>query len=271
MHNFRKEYQKEWEQMPVFRPDAELLKQRAAAQQKCTVVRYRKTAWAACAACLVLLCTMGTGLAMDYYSSEIRIGNGGFAFLGKKSADAADAAAVPEECALEEAIEEAVEEECADIEAAEADAEIVEKTYDSIQQFYEMEDIDIAIPSLELLCGGEEPLQQMVSVIDELSWVRVMVSFPDKFFSMTQEDNRMYPEYASSTVFMGETVNERVLKNDQGLEWQLFDSSEDGKTTSTHAALSVNGRDLILSFSGYENQEIDAVLKQLDVSIYFTE
>ena len=149
--------------------------------------------------------------------------------------------------------------------------EITERSYDSVQDFLETEDIDIAIPPLEILGDGEEPMQQMVSVIDELSRIRIIVGFSGKFFSMTQTDNRQYPEYASSTVFMGETVNERILTNEQGLEWKLFDSQENGEITSTHAALSVNGRDLILSFHGYKNDEIDAVLKHLDVSIYFTE
>ena len=63
----------------------------------------------------------------------------------------------------------------------------------------------------------------------------------------------------------------REVANEQGLVYQVFDSVEDGEVISTHAAISVNGRDLTFSFSGYKIDEVDAVLKQLDVSIYFVE
>jgi len=104
-----------------------------------------------------------------------------------------------------------------------------------------------------------------------MSRVRVHVAFGEKIFSMTQADNRGVEGYASSSVFMGNMVNQRELENDQGFVYQMFDSEEDGEKISTHAAISLNGRDLILNFWRFEEQEIDTILKQLDVTIYFKE
>ena len=146
-----------------------------------------------------------------------------------------------------------------------------EREYDSVEAFRQNEDVVIAIPEIAWLGQPEEVESQLVLVTDAMQMVYVSIDFGEKHFFMRQTDNREYPNYASSTVYPGEAVNVREVANEQGLVYQVFDSVEDGEVISTHAAISVNGRDLTFSFSGYKIDEVDAVLKQLDVSIYFVE
>ncbi len=144
--------------------------------------------------------------------------------------------------------------------------EIEPVTYASIEEFRANEDITVALPKLELLGEFEE---QKIVVMDDGTYFSWMLYSEEKRFGLKQQDTRSYEQYASSTTYMGESVNERSFVNDQGLSYVVFDTMEDGEIVSTHAVISVNGRDLCLDFYGYEENVIEDVLKQLDLSIYF--
>ena len=101
MNNFREEYHREWNHMPVFHLDAAKLQEKLCSEPKVVVSKQHKALWGTCAACFVLLCTVGTTVAMDYYSSDITVGRGGFAFLGRKAADMAAADTVEQPAAVQ--------------------------------------------------------------------------------------------------------------------------------------------------------------------------
>lgn len=307
MRNFREEYKKSVGELPEFHMDADRV-QDELHHRRMVAARRRKTMISvASAACLFLLCSVGTAAAVNYHSSRIEVERNGFSFLGEGAVACDEAEDVPEIAAFraipqeeqiasydpakdagsgkEKAAGGTKEEEAAEndgreskavskvsVDTMECEAELVEeREYDSVEAFRQNEDVVIAIPEIAWLGQPEEVESQLVLVTDAIQMVYVSIDFGEKHFFMRQTDNREYPNYASSTVYPGEAVNVREVANEQGLVYQVFDSVEDGEVISTHAAISVNGRDLTFSFSGYKIDEVDAVLKQLDVSIYFVE
>ena len=106
-------------------------------------------------------------------------------------------------------------------------------------------------------------------VFEEGERVMVTVNYEDRSFFLSQWDHRDSRGYASSTMFSGESVNERRFVNDQGLEYVMFDTLDNGEITFTHAVISVNGRDLQLDFGGYDEVTVETVLRKLDLSVYF--
>ncbi len=286
MRNFREEYSKTMKSLPKFQIDAAAVKDEAHHRKMVAVRRRKVTMSVASAACILLLCGVGTATAVSFQNGRVEIDDYGFAFL-KGGYEAWPEGEQAENEALNEAGNGAVMTammkgmESADEEAAEleelqdsvgVEAEVVdvqERIYETIGDFRRSEDIVIALPEIAWLGDIEELKKQLVIVSDVVSRVYVIIEFEEKTFTMAQSDNRGYSAYASSTAFMGEAVNKRTFVNEQGIEYQVFDSVEEGEITSTHAAISVNGRDLTFSFSGYENEEVDAVLKQLDVNVYF--
>ena len=288
MRNFREEYKKSVRELPEFHMDADRVKDELH-HRKMVAARRRKTMISvASAACLFLLCSVGTVAAVNYHSSRIQVERNGFSFLGEGSEvseasedtpEIASFKALPQEGRIA-AYDGTKEADGVDGEifgevyddAVECEVEVVEeREYDSVEEFRQNEDVVIAIPELTILGSAEALKNQLVMVSDAMQMVYVSIDFGEKHFSMRQTDNREYPVYASSTVYPGEAGNIREVVNEQGLTYQVFDSIEGEEVISVHAAISVNGRDLTFTFSGYKNVEVDAVLKQLDVSIYFVE
>ena len=272
MLNFREEYYKELKKSPKFCMEAGRVQDELHHRKMMAARRRRMFVSVASAACLFLVCSLGTVTAMNYYSSRITMERGGFTFLSplaqEKNEAPGEGAAfqMAKETATEAVLEENVQQ------VAELSSEIIsERSYDSLEEFWGAEDIRIAIPKLSQLGSEDKMEEQNILVVDTIDYVSVFIVFEDRHFFMSQTDYRDHPIYSSSSAFMGECVNERQVKNDAGPVWQVFDSKEEGVITSTHAAISINGRDLVLTFWGYKNSEIDAVLKQLDVSIYFIE
>ena len=71
---------------------------------------------------------------------------------------------------------------------------------------------------------------------------------------------------------MGQNCNERNFTNSQGLNYKVFDIvDQSGELESVHAVISVNGRDLTVSFGGFEENEIQRILNSLDLTVYFME
>lgn len=295
MHNFREAYKSAVNELPGLRMDAcrvqdELHHRRmAAARRKKTFMS------AAAAACVFLVCGVGTAAAVNYSGSEIKIFNNGFSFTNQKAAADGSEGALPEaeapvaaggadSAAVAAYSEGAARDRSADTGSAEnamggaLEPEVLEivpietREYSTVEEFLAQEDIVIAIPPIEWL-GEEEDLDwQQVVVADAMNVVTVNYSFEDdKFFSIRQDDNRDTLSYASSSTYMGDAVNERYYTNEQGLQYMLFDSEENGRITSIHAAVCVNGRDITLNFFEYDEETVENVLEQLDLSIYFTE
>lgn len=215
---------------------------------------------AATAAALFLLCGVGTATAMNYQKSKITVSDTGYSVAGP------GVMMVSED---EFVVDITDTETSADYKTAEVlETETIEPvTYESLEEFWENETITVAIPDSELL--GMEFEIENIMVMKELPGLMVRLQEGERIFALRQQDNREYKQYASSTTYMGESVNERNLINEQGLAYVVFDTMEEGKVTATHAVISVNGRDLSLNFYGFEQETVEKVLAQLDLSIYF--
>jgi len=245
----------------------------------------------AVAASLLFLCGVGTVTAMNYRQGIITVENTGYSITSQKmnvETCGEDTVVVSEntetaaydgekdeiyqkyvETMLSEDVQEAysADTEAALDEVVEMEAEVTEPVYySSIEEFRDKEDITVAFPQLTLLGEFEE---ESIMVMEDGAYLTVMLLDEERRFTLTQQDTRGYEGYASSTTFVGKSVNERSIMNDQGLSYVVFDTMEDGEIVSTHAVISVNGRDLCLDFCGYEEAIIKEVLKQLDLSIYF--
>lgn len=141
--------------------------------------------------------------------------------------------------------------------------------YTSIEEFQKKENVVIAIPDIAWL--DMEPERENITLLNGNENVMISLAEGEKYFYLTQWDHRAYTGYGSASAFGGESVNERHFTNEQGLDYVMFDTLEDGEIISTHAVISVNGRDLTLDFGGFEQEKIEQVLRQLDLSIYFEE
>lgn len=224
------------------------------------------------AAAVFLLCGAGTAVAVNICKSRVEVSDNGFIITGRSTQEQSE----DEEGILDTAsisksggvfsIEDDVPEE--EIEAVEYEPQTEE--YDSLEAFYADADVTAAIPDATLL--GEEFTNERVLVLDEGKDVFITLSNEEACFSMTQADNRGYESYSSATAYMGESRNQRNFTNSQGLNYVVFDSVDEGNVViSVHAAISVDGRDLTLSFEGFDQSAIEKTLYSLDLSVYFRE
>ncbi len=142
--------------------------------------------------------------------------------------------------------------------------------YDSLEAFLAAEETVIAIPVKSLF--EREFASERVCVFGGGEDIYMDLRNEDSWFSLHQTDNRQYESYSSATAFMGQNCNERNFTNSQGLNYKVFDIvDQSGELESVHAVISVNGRDLTVSFGGFEENEIQRILNSLDLTVYFME
>lgn len=238
------------------------------------------------AASVFLLCGVGTVTAINYHNSQIKVRDNGYSITGPdtrileepeqdrgmEDAGAMTAMTQGETSALGQAVpEDGLPEDQADIAEAEMmEVEIEEPVrYESLADFEQNKSFAMALPEIVWLESEFE--RENIIVFNEGERVMISLGNEEQNFHMSQWDNRNYESYASGTSFSGESVNERYVINSQGLNYVVFDSMEGEEITSTHAVISINGRDLSMDFFGFEEDVINNVLMQLDLSVYFQE
>lgn len=230
------------------------------------------------AAAVFLLCGVGTVAAKSFRDSIIRVNDNGFVITSENALpETENGKGIPDTASIlkiggvfstegdipdEDIIEEA--------EVIEYEPQMDE--YNSLEAFFAQSDVAEAVPVLDGKLLGMEFTNENVHVIDEGKHVFISLSNEDVYFSMSQADNRGYESYSSATAYMGESRNERSFTNSQGLNYVVFDSVDENETViSVHAAISVNGRDLTLSFEGFDESVVERILYGLDLSVYFQE
>lgn len=260
MRKFQDAYQDAVKGLPEYHVDVETVMQENSRRESVFGQRghNRYLKLAATAAVLFLLCGVGTATAMNYQKSKITVGDTGYSVTGPGVMVVSEDEFVVDITAVENT--------SAPVEELEMET-MLPVTYESLKDFWAEETITVAIPDSELL--GMEFEIENIMVMKELPSLMVRLQEGERIFGLRQQDNRAYTQYASSTTYMGESVNERSLINDQGLAYVVFDTMEEGEIIATHAVISVNGRDLTLSFYGFEQENVEKVLTQLDLSIYF--
>lgn len=229
------------------------------------------------AAVIFILCGVGTVAAKNYRESTISVRDSGFVITSvqeeEPTAKANDLDGILDMSAfLKLGGVFSVEDAFPDDASAEAcDADVVEceiEEYDSVEEFLANEDMVIAVPPKSLF--SREFTSERVCVIEKGVDVHLDYMGEDSYFTLHQMDNRGYESYSSATSYMGQSCNERSFVNSQGLSYVVFDTvDENGEIESVHAVISVNGRDLSMSFGGFEKEEIERVLNSLDLTVYY--
>lgn len=236
------------------------------------------------AAAVFLLCGVGTVAAKSFRDSIIRVNDNGFVITSENAlAETETGKEIPDTMAVPDAMSIlraggvfSTEDDIPDEELLD-EAEVVEygpqmDEYDSLAAFFAGSDVaaGVPVPDGELL--GMEFTNENVHVMDGGKRVFITLCNEDVYFSLTQSDNRGYESYSSATAYMGESRNERIFTNSQGMNYVVIDSVDENEAViSVHAAISVNGRDLTLSFQGFEEVEVEKILYGLDLSVYFQE
>lgn len=264
MTKFRDAYREAVERLPGGQADAAGMEltsahRRFAGQNRKRIVR------AGAAAAAVLFCCLGSVAAYQYETGRIRMNGDGFTVDGVSDATTAGADGGAPEAYNEMGgvLESADEVPSSDKLSKEQISETRE--YSSVQEFREAETMTAAIPDAETF--GVAFTQESVSVTERL--LNVSYLGDEGCFLMCQQDNREYPDYSAATSYTGESAHERYFTNSQGLCYLVFDTVENGQIESTHAVISVNGRDLTLNFMGFSQDIIEDVLRTLDLSVYF--
>ncbi len=229
-------------------------------------------------AAVFLLCGAGTVAAKNFRNSIIRVNDNGFVITNEDALpETENGKGIPDTASIlktggvfsteGDIPDENISEE---VEIIEYEPQMDE--YNSLETFFAQSDLAGAVPVLDGKLLGMEFTNENVHVIDEGRRVLISLSNEDVYFTMSQSDNRGYESYSSATAYMGESRNERSFTNSQGLNYVVIDSVDENEAViSVHAAISVNGRDLTLSFEGFDQSVVERILYGLDLSVYFQE
>lgn len=268
MNKFRNAYQEAVDAVPVPQFDTEGLQEELIRRQR-RELRRRKALVKGCAAAAVfLLCGVSTATAKNYIRSTIEIGGNGFTVTGSEEDEGEPFSEVGGGISRERIVpgEDCFAEDC----FIEETTVTEETVYTDMESYLEQSAAAEKLPDISFL--GEVFPDTEVGVLDDNTNICVRLWTKEKFFFLMQYDHREAASYGSSAVYMGESVNERNYINSQGLSYVVFDTmSEEGSIESTHAVISVNGRDLTLDFGGFKEEEVEEILNRLDLTFYFCE
>ena len=259
MEKFGEAYKRAAGQLPEYVPDGRSIRDELSCRrmQRRTTDRILARSCAAAAVC-VLLWGAGTAVANDYRESIVSPTADGFAVQGAKGrASEKSQGSQGEKLFLEK--------ESSDIGYIE-EAIAESREYDSVQKFRQEETVVIALPDLE---SFKAELKEEYVAVTEGRDVYLSLWGEECSFSMQLFDCREYANYSSATSYGGESCNRRSITTRQGISYMVFDIAQDGKIQSTHAVVSVNGRDLSMDFQGFEEKEIQEILDSVDLTVYF--
>ena len=223
------------------------------------------------AAAVFLLCGAGTVAAKNIRESIIRVNDNGFTISSHTEKELEDfqKGILDPASVLKIGGVSSIEDDVPEVALADAYEPEIEE-YDSLKAF--REEGNVAVPEFDLSLLGQEFTGERVDVVDGGTDVTISLSNENTVFFMHQMDHRGYESYSSGISYMGTSSNERKLTNESGLAYVMFDSvNEKGETESVHAAISLEGRDLTITFQGFDEEVIEAFLYALDLTVYFQE
>lgn len=266
MRSFREEYREEMDRVGTFHPEAAQVSDEIRHHKRKTAKRKRILMTAASAAAVFLL-VGGAATAMSYGSSFIRVRNNGFSITSESGEFLEDQG----EEQSPELSRQRSEEEIAETDETEPvleEYEIIAREYDSLESFRREEDVAVPLPDLQLV--GGEGLEAQINLFDGQLYISLQDA-QEKCFSLMQTDHRGELGYASSVAYGGEAVNERNYTTGQGYTYKVIDVMEQGQLSSIACAISLYGRDLLVSFRGYTQEEAYTVLESMDLGIYLAD
>lgn len=267
MDKFQSVYQEAANELPELKMDAERVRDELH-HKKMRRQRQRKLAVKGCAAAasFLLVFNVGAVTARNYYDSVINVGGEGYSVT---SAGKADNSGNVEKSRMGGALNALAFRDGLSEAEVFLEEEIIEPVeYNSVREFLAKEEQVIAMPELSVMKADFQ--EEYVAVTKDEIYVSLRGE--ECYFHMRQYAHLNCRSYASATSYGGRSVNERSFTNRQGLNYVMFDTvDESGKLVSTHAVISVNGRDLALDFQGFEEDVIQEVLNSMDLTVYFCE
>ena len=269
MDKFQDAYRSASQELPGFRMDAEKVRDEVHHYRMQRQGRKYLLVRGCTAAAVFLLCGAGTVAAKNIRNSIIQVREGGVTISGTtdRPSDGSDEWLPDVASMLKEGGVFSIEDDIPEAQVLESyETELTE--YNSLEAFFAADNIVLAVPDMALL--GEEFTTERVVVMDEGRDVQVTLSNEDTSLSMLQSDNREFENYSTGITFGGSSANEREFANSQGISYVMFDSvDEEGHTESVLAVVSVNGRDLTITFRGFEEDVIEKTLFSLDLTVYY--
>lgn len=265
MDKFREAYRKAAEELPEFRVEAQKV-QEELQHRRMRLPGGKRTLTKSCAAAAVLLlCSAGTAAAKNYHDSVISLRDDGFTITSAQETGREKVA--PD---IEMGVMKPLpisDGPLAEGYAAEYIVEYAEYAeYDSLQEFLQ-EELAIAIPDLSAFHAVFG--QEYIAVTGGKD-VFISLTGENCSFNMQQFDNRGCECYSSAASYGGKSANERSYTGRQGVSYVIFDILDEmGRVESTHAVLSVNGRDLTIDFRGFEESVIHEILNSMDLTVYY--
>ena len=270
MRSFREEYQKEIDQAGTFHLDVKRVSDEIH-HHKMRNARRRRMMVSVASAAAVFLLVGGMATAMNYGGGFIQVRHNGFSITNQPGGDmesaegAVDAGQTP--ALAKERSRQAVEE--SDEPAAQCIVYDLEPTeYDSLEAFWEETHVTVPMPDMQLL--GGDTAEQYIHMLGNQVYIRVQDT-EERSFSIIQADHRGDQAYASSSAYSGEAANERNYTTAQGYTYKVIDIVDDCEINSIECAISLYGRDLLVGFRGYTQEEAYEVLQGMDLGVYTTD
>lgn len=263
MDKFREAYRKAAGELPEFRMEAQKVQDELQHHRMRQPGRKRTLTKGCAAAAVLLLCSAGTAAAKNYHDSVISLRDDGFTITsaqetGKEKMASDIEMGVMKSLPISDG-------PLAEGYAAEHIVEYAE--YNSLQEFLQEEELAIAIPDLSAFHAVFG--QEYIAVTGGKD-VFISLTGENCSFNMQQFDNRDCECYSSATSYGGKNANERSYTGRQGISYVIFDILDEmGRVESTHAALSINGRDLAIDFRGFEESVIHEILNSMDLTVYY--
>lgn len=263
MRSFREEYQREMNQAGTYRLDAKQVSDEIH-HHKMKSARRRRMMISAASAAAVFLLVGGVATAMNYGGGFIQVRRNGFSITSHPAVDGKNAM-IKEDAAQTPMLTGECPDQTEEMEPQCIAYEMEIREYDSLAAFQEESGVTVPLPDMQLV-GGDET-EQYIHTLGNQVYLCILDE-QERNFSVMQVDHREHQAYASSSAYAGEAVNERNYTTAQGYTYKVIDIVDGSDVNSIECAISLYGRDLLVGFRGYTQEEAYGVLQTIDLSVY---
>lgn len=260
MRSFKEEYKRELDQVGTFHPDVDQMSNELY-HYKLKRGRRRRIMISAASAAVMFLLVGGMATAMNHGGGFIRVRNNGFSITSENAgaAESGDIAQQPSLARERSRVTEA--EPVAQCGAYEVEA----REYKALEDFREESGIIVPVPDLQLV-GGDDA-EQYIHVFGNQVYIRIQDD-QERNFTLVQVDHRNDKSYAAASSYSGKASNERNYTTAQGYTYKVIDIMDGDELVNIECAVSLYGRDLLVGFYGYTQEEAYEVLQSMDLGVY---
>lgn len=262
MRSFKEEYQREMDRVGTFHPDVKQISDEIH-RHKLRSIRRKRIMISAASAAAVFLLIGGMATAMNYGGGIIRVRDNGFS-ITSENVGAVDSEETGQTPMLTKERQGRAAESAEPVEQCSV-YEVEPREYKSLQDFQAESGIIVPLPELQLV--GGDTAEQSVHVLGNHVYISVRDD-QERNFSIMQVDHRNDMAYAAASSYSGEAVNERNYTTAQGYTYKVIDIMDGDELVNIECAVSLYGRDLLVGFYGYTQEEAYDILKTIDLGVY---